>query len=220
MFKKSLLGLTLVLSMLLMTANPTSAAEKERDGKLEVGKPAPAFELKGLDGETTYKLADYRGQFVVITFQSATCPWERAYQPALNAYATEYGKQTVEIDGKEKPKFVFLAINANFNEKPDQIKAMAEKEKMTYPILKDPGNKVADAYSALTTPHIYIVDPAGNLAYQGGIEKAPRSPSQATKSEEQYLKPVLNALGSGSEVPYTDTISIGCTIKREKKQAS
>lgn len=217
MLKRSLLGLTLVLSMLLLTAGQATAEKAAREGKLEVGKPAPTFELKGLDGETTYKLADYRGQYVIITFQSATCPWERAYQPTLNGYATEYSKQTVEIDGKEKPKFVFLAINSNYNEKPEQIKAMAEKEKMTYPILKDYGNKVADAYSALTTPHIYIVDPEGNLAYQGGIEKAPRSPREATQSKEQYLKPVLDAMGSGSELPFTDTISIGCTIKREKK---
>lgn len=192
-----LTALALVLSMAFtLTA---MAAEPE------VGKPAPSFDLKDLDGKD-HKLADYSGKIVVIQFQSATCPWERAYQPIINDVANKYKDKGV----------VFVAINSNHNEAVDKIKAKAAEEKMPFGILKDTGNKVADAYDAQTTPHIFIIDGKGVLRYKGGVEKAPENPKGAGKSKEQYLVPAIDALLAGKDPAETSTKSIGCSIKRQK----
>jgi len=171
-----------------------------------VGAPAPAFELSDLDGKT-HKLSDFAGKILVVQFQSAQCPWERAYQPILNDVANKYKDKGV----------VFVAINSNSTEKADQIKAKAAEEKMPYGILKDAGNKIADAYDAQTTPHIFIIDGKGVLRYKGGVEKSPANFKAAGKSDEQYLVPAIDALIAGKDPAQTSTKSTGCSIKREKK---
>lgn len=181
-------------------------AVAEEPAKAEVGKPAPGFTLKTTDGKE-HSLAALKGKTVVVQFASARCPWERAYQPILNDVAAKYTDKNV----------VFLGINANFNETPEEIKAIAEKESIPYAILIDKGNVIADIYQAQTTPHIYIIDGEGVLRYMGGIEKPPTSPAGAGKSDEQYLVPVLDALLGGKELPFTTTKATGCTIKRAKK---
>ena len=194
-----LTALALVLSMALtMTAFAAATGP-------EVGKPAPAFELKDLDGKD-HKLADYSGKIVVIQFQSAQCPWERTYQPIINDAANKYKDKGV----------VFVAINSNSTEAVDLIKKKATEEKVPFSILKDTGNKIADAYDAQTTPHIFIIDGKGVLRYKGGVEKAPDGPKGAGTSKEQYLVPALDALIAGKDPAQTSTKSIGCSIKRAK----
>lgn len=202
----------LVLTLALTLQLRADESDKPANGP-EIGKPAPTFDLKGSD-DKDHKLADYKGKIVVLHFQSTTCPWERAYQPYLNQTATAFAK--TEHEGKVV-EVVFLGINANKNESMDAVKAKLQEENVPYVVTKDPGNKIADEYHATTTPHIFIVDAEGILRYKGGVEKAPTGPRGATKSEEQYLRPVLEALVAGKEPPVTETKSIGCSIKRENK---
>ncbi|MCE9588958.1 MAG: redoxin domain-containing protein [Planctomycetes bacterium] len=181
-------------------------AEDKKEGKAEIGKPAPAFTLKTPDGKE-HSLAEYKGKIVVIHFHSVNCPWAKAYQPILSADARKFADKNV----------VFLGINSNHTETADEIKKDSEKLNLPYPILIDKGNVVADDYGARFTPHIYVIDGDGVLRYKGGIEKAPNSPGGAGKSDEQYLVPVVQALVEGKEPPYTSEAPIGCGIKREKK---
>jgi peroxiredoxin len=177
----------------------------------ELGEAAPGFELKDLQGQT-HKLADFKDKIVVLRFQSMHCPWDRmrpsgGYERMLSPMAKEYAGKDV----------VFLGINSNKNESVEKLKAYAEKHEIPYPILKDPGNKVADMYGARTTPHMFVIDREGKLRYRGGIEENPPTPEDCGKMDEQYLRPVLDALISGNEVPYSDKPSKGCSIKRVAK---
>lgn len=208
----------LTAALLALLAAPSFAEEKKaNEGAADapaIGKAAPDFNLKDLGGKDV-KLADFKGKIVVLQFQSMNCPWDKGYQPILDKMAQGYHKH--DADGKDAGKVVFLAINANQSESADALKKYHESVKMAYPILKDPGNKVADAYHAATTPHIYVIDEKGVLRYKGGVEKAPASEGEIGKSKEQYLGPVLEALTQGKEPPFTSTKSHGCSIKREKK---
>ena len=77
-----------------------------------------------------------------------------------------------------------------------------------------PGAKVADQFGAQTTPHVFVINKEGVLVYRGGIEQAPGRPSDCGQMQEQYLEPVLVALTEGKPLPYTETKSKGCGIKR------
>lgn len=212
----------LVLGLALAGQARAESGDKNHGAsdKPAIGQAAPDFTLKDVDGKEV-KLADYRGKIVVLHFQSMNCPWDAGYQPILDKVASGYqpaktDKAADEPKDAGKPEVVFLAINANHNEKAEDLKAYHDKAHMTYPILKDAGNKVADAYAAQTTPHMFVIDEKGVLRYKGGVEKAPVSPKDVGKSKEQYLGPVLDALTQGKEPPYTSTQSHGCTIKRER----
>lgn len=175
-----------------------------------VGKPAPAFELQGSDGKT-HKLADFQGKIVVVVFHSLKCPWAVAYDPVLAKIAAGVPKSKDE----KAPQVVFLGVNSNKAESMEDIKAAHAKSPLPFVILKDPGNKIADAYHAKTTPHTYVIDGKGVVRYVGGIEKAPAGVDGVGKSAEQYLAPVLASLVEGKEPSVTKTAAIGCTIKRQ-----
>jgi len=196
---------------------------KDKDAKhaeakhAKVGKEAPGFTLNSVTGEK-HSLSDFKGQIVVLHWQSYTCPWDVAYQPMLNDVAARFQDHKTEVDGKTKDKVVFLAINSNHTENVAKMKKYHGETDMPYAILHDPGNKVADTYKAQTTPHMFIIDADGELVYNGGIEKAPMSPNKVGESDEQYLVPVLEALVNGSEFPYSKTKPKGCSVKRAPKK--
>lgn len=206
-----------VLSALLLTALTLSAHAQQTQpspapAEPQVGQPAPAFSLPDTDGQTR-SLSDYKGKIVVLHFQAIQCPWDKAYQPILNRIADKF--KTTEENSQNVQKVVFLGVNSNKAEQPDQIKQTQTERNIPYPVLKDRGNKIADLYQARTTPHIFVIDGDGILRYKGGIEKAPVSPAEVGKSSDQYLEPVLQALLENKTPPQTQTVSIGCSIKRE-----
>lgn len=179
-----------------------------------IGEAAPRFSLADVVTGQTVNLADYKGKVVVIAFQSINCPWDKmresgGYQRYLSPLSQEYAGQNVQ----------FLAINSNKNETVEELGSYHQEHAIPYPLLKDPGNVIADAYNAQTTPHIYVIaaDEAQTLLYMGGVEQVPTSPEVCGEMEENYLVPVLNAVLAGGEVPYTKTTSKGCGIQRVSK---
>jgi len=206
-----LLALPLALALTALLFAARSHAEEAKVAK--VGEAAPAFELVGTDGKT-HKLSETAGKITVIYFHSVQCPWAKAYQPILNEVAAKYAT------GKDGAKdVVFVGINSNATEDMKEVKGAVKEYNIQHLILKDHGNKVADAYGAQTTPHIYIVDAEGKLVYIGGLEKSPGSPGNVGKSSEQYLDPALANIVTGKAPSQAETVATGCTIKRAKKAA-
>ena len=63
-----------------------------------------------------------------------------------------------------------------------------------------------------TTPHMYRVDPAGNLVYRGGLDNAP--PGGAPKSGLiPFFENALTAVTAGEAVKTADTKAYGCSVK-------
>ncbi|WP_432799865.1 redoxin domain-containing protein [Poriferisphaera sp. WC338] len=206
-----LAGLAMLLAMAL--AVNVSFARESTKKKAEVGKPAPQFTLTDVVTGKEISLADYKDKIVVMTFQSINCPWDRdrpeaGYQRVLSPLSKEWKDKGV----------AFIAVNSNYNESSDAVGSYAKENQIPYPILKDSGNVVADEYGGRTTPHFYVIDNDKDqtLLYMGGYEKAPNTPEQCGKMDEQYLVPVVTAVLEGKETPYTVTKSKGCGIKRQK----
>lgn len=193
-----------------LLGNPTHAVA----GEAELGAEAPGFELKDVTTGENVSLSDYEGKTVVLVFHSTTCPWYKmrdngGYDRVLAPMASEYADKDV----------VFLGINANKTESTEEIAKYVADHESPYKVLKDEGNVVADAYGAQVTPHIYVINKDGELVYRGAIEKRVSNPGACGTSDTQYLKPVLEALLNGSELPHTDTTSDikGCGIQRVSK---
>jgi peroxiredoxin len=190
--------ITLIAGLTLFITLKTGALASSA---LAIGKPTPDFTLADLKGQS-HSLKDYRGKTVVIGFISTTCPISNDYNARMRAIAEEYGKQSV----------VFLGINSNFNEPVKEIKAHAAKNNLTFTILKDEGNKVADAYGAVRTPEIFLLDNEGILRYHGRIDNS----REVRRVNRQDLRAALNELIEGKAVSVTEGKAFGCPIKRSQ----
>lgn len=190
-----MLGMLGLLTAIALSA-PAVLAEKAK-GVL-VGQAAPNFTLPVLNGQKgDWSLSSAAGKIVVINFDSTQCPVAKAYRDRYTKLVEKYGD-----------KVTFVAINSNKTEPGDKISD--EVSKWNHPVLKDDGAKVADSFGAKVTPHIYVVDAAGKIAYIGAIDDSQKE----DKVSKKYLDDAIGALLAGKEVPVSSTDAKGCTIKR------
>lgn len=189
-----------MFALVLMAEVPPTAPA---DQAAQPGRPAPDFALQDVYGKT-FTLSEFQGKIVVIDFISVRCPWSLGFDPELKQMWKDYAPKGVQ----------FIAINSNHNDTLDEVRLHQVAKDLTFPILKDPGNRVADAYLAVTTPHFYVVDKDGTLVYAG-------KPCDSGKPEQPEVKSnsvrmLLDKLTAGEKVEPTQTKPWGCTIKRAK----
>jgi peroxiredoxin len=161
------------------------------------GEKAPAFTLKtvdsgqprALDSFTKAKGKDGKGsKGAVVLFLSCRCPYVAQARAPIGELFKQYGD-----------KVAFVGLNANQNEKADDIKADAAQS-FGFPMLRDEGSKVADLYGAQRTPEAFVVDPSGVIRYHGGVAD---------------LGPALAQLVSGAPIAKAESKAFGCSIKRK-----
>jgi peroxiredoxin len=162
------------------------------------------FALRDLNGQS-HSLSAYRGQTAVIVFLSTECPFSNAYHERLRAIVQDYAGRKVAL----------LGINAHPAESVDAIRAHAKRNGLDFPILKDEGSKVADAWGASRTPEVFVVDSAGVLRYRGRIDNA----KDASRVKRNDLREALDELLAGKPVSQPETKSFGCPIKLIRKEA-
>ncbi|MFN0134959.1 MAG: redoxin domain-containing protein [Phycisphaerae bacterium] len=166
----------------------------------EVGKPAPAFELKGIDGKTV-KLADLKDKVVVLEWFNMECPVCVNRIPVMKQTEEKYTKQGV----------VWIAVDSTHFRKAEQNVEFAKKEKINYPILMDNDGKVGKAYDAKTTPHMFVIN-KGTLAYAGAID----SGDSKTAGDRNYVAEALDAILASKPVATSSTKAFGCSVKYKK----
>ncbi|GAB4579711.1 MAG: hypothetical protein Fur0022_24500 [Anaerolineales bacterium] len=168
-----------------------------------IGHPAPPFSLPDLDGHL-HPLETYRGQIVILNFWSAECPWsERTDRELSAALAGWNAPRKVQT-----PHVVLLTIAANANESLSLIQHSAHARGL-HPLLHDPTQIVANLYHAQTTPHLFVVDPAGILRYQGAPDDVTFRQRIPTR---YYLKDAVDALLRGDAPDPCSTPAYGCTL--------
>ncbi len=171
--------------------------------RAEVGKPAPEFTLKDVDGKE-HKLSDLKGKIVVLEWINHQCP------VVNRCYAANIMNNTL-AKFQDKP-VAWLAIDSsNFCEdKVDDIRKWVKEKKIERPVLLDAAGKVGHLYGARSTPHMFIIDKKGVLAYTGAIDNDPYG---REGNKRNYVEEALTALLGGSTVATATTKSYGCTIK-------
>jgi peroxiredoxin len=178
--------------------------KKEEKKAAEIGKPAPDFTLKDLDGKTV-KLADYKGKTVVLEWFNPDCP----------AVIAAHGGGTLKdmaANATKDPSVVWLAINSGGEGKQGHAveanKKRVEEWKIGNPILRDESGEVGKAYGAKTTPHMFIVDAKGMLAYRGAPDNAPNGKPEGDKVVN-HVEAALAELKAGKAVTMSSTRSYG-----------
>jgi peroxiredoxin len=136
----------------------------------------------------------------VVIFIAVQCPVSNAYNERMEKLAQDYKARGITVIG----------INSNVAESADAVKAHAAANKLTFPILKDPGNKIADRLGATKTPEAYFLDASNKLLYHGRIDNS----KDAAGVNSSELRDALDATLAGKPVEKTTAMAFGCTIKR------
>lgn len=175
-----------------------------------VGEPAPDFTLTDSNG-VSHSLADFAGKTVVLEWTNAECPFVVKHYDGKNMQ-TQQGKWTAE-------DVVWLTINSSAAGKQghvDGAKAnaiMTEKGGQQSAYLLDAPGEVGRAYGAKTTPHMYIIDDAGVLRYNGAIDSIPSANIDDLAKATQYVDVALTQLASGEAITTAVSQPYGCSVK-------
>jgi peroxiredoxin len=158
--------------------------------------------LKNVDGKLV-SLADYKGaKGYIVIFDCNTCPYSKVYNQRIIALNEKYASKGVPV----------IAINSNSGagDTYDDMVRVAKKKNLKYPYVFDETQKVAKAYGATNTPHVFVLNASLKVAYIGAIDDNPRNPEAATK---HYVQDAVEAMLAGKSAPIAKTKAIGCGIK-------
>lgn len=175
-----------------------------------VGKPAPDFTLTDLDGKAV-KLSDFKGRHVVLEWHNHACPFVMKHYDSSNMQSLQN-----RYDAKDT---VWLSINSTNTGHQDylsneQNKAyLAAKKAAPDAYLPDPDGKVGSDYGARTTPHMYVINPAGTLVYAGAIDDKRSTNVADVKTAKNYLVAALEESKAGRPVSNASTTPYGCSVK-------
>ncbi|MCR5877758.1 redoxin domain-containing protein [Phenylobacterium sp. J367] len=89
----------------------------------------------------------------------------------------------------------------------------AKEKAASSAVLLDPTGKVGRAYDARTTPHMFVVNPAGTLVYMGGIDDKASAEPSSLKGATNYVAAALADVKAGRPVARAVTRPYGCGVK-------
>lgn len=176
----------------------------------DLGKPAPLFTAADSNGKT-WSLADLKGKVVVIETTNHECPYVRKHYTAKNM-------QTQQREAAAKGVVWLTSASSATGEQgwvtADQANALTRsRDAAPAAVLLDPQSKIARAYGATVTPHMYIVDASGILVYKGGIDSIPSADIADIPRAKQYVRVGLDEVLAGRPVADSSTRPYGCSLK-------
>src|SRR5256885_8961439 len=197
-------SLPLFLGAILIVAFAAIVSSGRNPGDLPappaIGAMIDDFKLPDADG-AQHTLNSLKGKNgAVIIFIATRCPVSNGYNDRMEKLAEDYQSKGINVIG----------INSNSTEPASEVKSHAAEKHLTFTILKDDGNKIADRLGATRTPEAYVIDASGKLVYHGRIDNA-QNTANITSND---LRDALDELVAGKQVSKTAGAALGCTIKR------
>ena len=176
----------------------------------EIGQPAPAFTAQGADGKSV-SLASFKGKTVVLEWTNHECPfvvkhYESGNIPQLQKEFTAKGVVWLQVISSAPDKQGHV-------DGPSAIKINGFRNATPSGVVLDPDGKIGKTYGAQTTPQLFIVDPAGQLVYKGGIDSIPSASKNDIAKADNYVKLAFADLAGGRKVAHASTKPYGCSIK-------
>lgn len=163
---------------------------------LKLHSSPEAFTLPDINGkEHTVDVAD--GKLTVIIWVSSFCPTSKIYETRLNELAADF------------PNIRFWGINSSAMESIEELQAHfndGDPDRLTWTVLKDDRNVIADRFGARVSAEAFVFDGEGKLQYRGGIDDA----RNQNMVEVQYLRVVLKQLSEGKEPEWRYQPAKGC----------
>jgi len=199
--KKFLIAAMLAFAFLAPQANAA----------VEIGKAAPNHTFKDIAGKE-HSIAGFKGKTVVLEWTNPGCPFVRKFYGAGEM-------QRVQSVALKDKNVVWISINSSAEGKEGNLtndtakKWIAEQKSNTSAYVLDASGEFGNLYGAKTTPHLFVIDKAGIVQYQGAIDSIKSADSDDIKKADNYVLKALAALKDGSKVEPSSTQPYGCSVK-------
>ena len=161
--------------------------------------------LKNIDGNDTSLDKLKKSNGILVVFSCNTCPWVIRWQDRYNILSAFSRKNNIG--------FVAVNSNARLHESVDSMDEMiyhATTNEYGFPYVLDKDAKLAKAFGAMKTPHVYLFNSDNKLVYTGAIDDNAKS---AKKVKNNYLMDAIRALGTNKKIKISETKALGCSIK-------
>ncbi len=187
----------------VLGAVPTSATAA-------VGQPAPAFTATDSNGRQV-SLSDFKGKPVVLEWTNAECPFVQKY----------YGggdMQKLQAEAKRQGA-VWLTVNSGAPGKQGHVSGAEANAKLKAQgssptaYLLDADGSIGRAFGARTTPHMFVIDPKGTVAYAGGIDNLPTADPADIAKAQPLVQLALADVAAGKPVATATSRPYGCSVK-------
>lgn len=190
-------------SMIAFTANAAPIS----------GEAAPAFADAVTASGESISLADFANKTVVLEWTNHDCPFVKKH------YAEPVNNMQTLQSGATADDTVWIQVISSAPGKQGHLEAEAALAKNaqrgaapSYTIL-DPTGDLGRAYEAKTTPHMYVIDGAGMLAYQGAIDSIRSAKVSDIADATNYVTAALTSVASASVPEVTSAAPYGCSVK-------
>lgn len=174
------------------------------------GQPAPAFEVKDASGRTV-KLADFKGRYVVLEWTNPACPFVAKHYGAKNMQALQKDASARNV--------AWLSISSTAPGQGDYLApdALAQRYRQwgaaPTALLMDDAGTIGKAYGAKTTPHMFVIDPSGNVVYAGGIDDKRSTNPADIPTAKNFVRAALDESLAGKPVSASSAPPYGCSVK-------
>lgn len=196
------LAYTLAAIVLLMAAIPVHAAE--------VGKPAPDFTATNIKGNE-FKLSDHKGEIVVLEWTNSECPFVKKHYGTNNMQKVQ---ETANAQGVYWVSIVSSGPGLQGNVTKEQAQEIIDNAGASpdSKVLDESGD-IGHLYGASTTPHMFVIDKTGTLAYAGAIDDQPTPDPKTVEGAKNYVLAAIDDLEAGKPVETAQTQPYGCGVK-------
>ena len=204
-----MMAVALLMAGMLMACAEEATAAFDSPAP-EVGKAAPGFSVADTNGKT-HSLDQYRGKWVVLEWLNHGCPFVRNHYDTgtMQALQKKYASQGV----------VWLSVVSSApgkqghysNEKANDL--TKENNAAPHAVLVDAPGTVGRAYHARTTPHMFVINPEGNIVYMGGIDDQPTTSADRLKTARPHVDMALQEAMAGKPVSVPASQPYGCNVK-------
>jgi peroxiredoxin len=178
-------------------------------GAAVVGEPAPPFSATDTSGKLV-SLADFKGKTVVLEWVNPGCPFVQKHYRSANMQATQKAAVAQGV--------VWLSVNSTAVGDTDYLAPaelgawMQQQRGVPSATLMDGDGRIGRAYGARTTPHMFIIDGSGRLAYAGAIDSKPTGKVADIDTATNYVKQAVKELAAGRPVSVPATSPYGCSV--------
>lgn len=177
---------------------------------VDVQQPAPDFTATGASGQPI-QLSAYKGKVVVLEWTNHDCPFVKKHYESGNIQKLQKEAAAQGV--------VWLQVISSAPGQQGHVNAATAKQVNEYRDAKpagtvlDESGAVGKLYGARTTPHIFVIDQQGKLAYKGGIDSIPSNRPEDIAQAEPYARNAIQATLNGQQVAKASTQPYGCSVK-------
>jgi len=173
----------------------------------QIGHQVPDFILPDSSGRQV-ALSDFNDtRFLIVVFLGTECPIGNAYVPVLNDLQARFQDKSVQV----------LGVNSNLSDTADTVRKHVQDFQVSFPVLIDRRQVVADLFNAHRTPEAFLLDRRRHIRYRGRIDDRIGLTYKREEPHRRDLEEAVTAQLAGQAPTVAETKTAGCLITRRDR---